>query len=211
MAGFRAGSGAAGRKLRAWPGSLRGRGRADPSQSRDGRRGEPGIGAMEAWDERTVRERLRRAGQEHLLRFYADLAPEPRAALLAELGPLEPDALREHCRRAAAAHGRPSGPGPDLAARLQPLPPERLGSATRCHPDTRRRWEEEGRLLEEAASPCAGSRPASGPNSPQGPAEQLDLRDQMRGRVWWRCGGPQGHLQPGDGERGLRPCFLPLG
>ncbi|XP_049637589.1 UDP-N-acetylhexosamine pyrophosphorylase-like protein 1 [Suncus etruscus] len=99
---------------------------------------------MEAWDERAVRERLRCAGQEHLLRFCADLAPGPRAALLAELGPLEPDVLREHCRRAAAAHGRPSGPGPDLAARLQPLPPDRLGSATRCHPDTRRRWEEEG-------------------------------------------------------------------
>ncbi|XP_037350055.1 UDP-N-acetylhexosamine pyrophosphorylase-like protein 1 [Talpa occidentalis] len=94
--------------------------------------------------ERDVRARLRRAGQEHLLRFCAELAPGPRAALLAELGPLEPDALREHCRRAAEACARPPGPPPDLAARLRPLPPERVGSASRGDPETRRLWEEEG-------------------------------------------------------------------
>ena len=53
--------------------------------------------------ERDVRAQLQRAGQDHLLRFYADLAPEARAALLAELASLEADALREHCQRAAAA------------------------------------------------------------------------------------------------------------
>lgn len=94
--------------------------------------------------ERAVRARLQRAGQEHLLRFCAELEPGPRAALLAELAPLEPEALREHCLRAAAAWARPPGPPPDLAARLRPLPPERLGSAVRSDPDTRRRWEEEG-------------------------------------------------------------------
>ncbi|XP_020037503.2 UDP-N-acetylhexosamine pyrophosphorylase-like protein 1 [Castor canadensis] len=91
-----------------------------------------------------VRARLQRAGQEHLLRFWDELAPESRAALLAELAPLEPDALREHCQRAATACARPLGPLPDLAARLRPLPPERLGSASRSDPETRRRWEEEG-------------------------------------------------------------------
>lgn len=92
-----------------------------------------------------MRARLQRAGQEHLLRFWDELAPESRAALLAELAPLEPDALREHCQRAATACARPLGPLPDLAARLRPLPPERLGSASRSDPETRRRWEEEGR------------------------------------------------------------------
>uniref|UniRef100_A0A8C0RD06 UDP-N-acetylglucosamine pyrophosphorylase 1 like 1 n=1 Tax=Canis lupus familiaris TaxID=9615 RepID=A0A8C0RD06_CANLF len=94
--------------------------------------------------ERAVRARLQRAGQEHLLRFCAELAPGPRAALLAELGALEPEALREHCRRAAAACAHPPGPPPDLAARLRPLPPECVGSASRCDPETRLLWEEEG-------------------------------------------------------------------
>ncbi|XP_072634923.1 UDP-N-acetylhexosamine pyrophosphorylase-like protein 1 [Canis lupus baileyi] len=94
--------------------------------------------------ERAVRARLQRAGQEHLLRFCAELAPGPRAALLAELGALEPEALREHCRRAAAACAHPPGSPPDLAARLRPLPPECVGSASRCDPETRLLWEEEG-------------------------------------------------------------------
>ncbi|XP_037706817.1 UDP-N-acetylhexosamine pyrophosphorylase-like protein 1 isoform X2 [Choloepus didactylus] len=94
--------------------------------------------------ERAVRGRLQRAGQEHLLRFCAELAPGPRAALLAELAELEPDALREHCRRAAAASARAPGPPPFPAARLRPLPPECVGSASRADPETRRRWEDEG-------------------------------------------------------------------
>ncbi|XP_027950461.1 UDP-N-acetylhexosamine pyrophosphorylase-like protein 1 isoform X3 [Eumetopias jubatus] len=94
--------------------------------------------------EREVRARLQRAGQEHLLRFCAELAPGPRAALLAELGALQPEALSEHCRRAAAACAHPPGPPPDLAARLRPLPPECVGSAARCDPEMRRLWEEEG-------------------------------------------------------------------
>lgn len=95
--------------------------------------------------ERDVRAQLQRAGQEHLLRFCADLAPEARARLLAELASLEADALREHCQRASAAGALASGPLPDLAARLQPLPPECVGSAIRCDQQTRLRWEEEGR------------------------------------------------------------------
>lgn len=94
--------------------------------------------------EQDVRAQLQRAGQDHLLRFWADLAPESRAALLAELASLEPDALREHCQRASAACAQVPGPLPDLEARLQPLPPELVGSAIRCDLETRLRWEEEG-------------------------------------------------------------------
>lgn len=131
----------AGRGGAAWPrppGSrdARGTARVTSARAADG-------GAMAA--ERDVRARLRRAGQEHLLRFCAELAPGPRAALLAELRALEPGALREHCRRAAAACARPPGPEPGLEARLRPLPPERVGSASRCDPETRRLWEQEGR------------------------------------------------------------------
>ncbi|XP_054440738.1 UDP-N-acetylhexosamine pyrophosphorylase-like protein 1 [Pteronotus mesoamericanus] len=94
--------------------------------------------------EQDVRARLQRAGQEHLLRFCAELAPGPRAALLAQLESLEPEALREHCQRAAAACAQPPGPPPDLAARLRPLPPERVGSVSRSDAERRRLWEEEG-------------------------------------------------------------------
>lgn len=95
--------------------------------------------------EQDVRARLQRAGQEHLLRFCTELAPGPRAALLAQLESLEPEALREHCERAAAACARPPEPPHDVAARLSPLPPERVGSASQSDPKTRRLWEEEGR------------------------------------------------------------------
>ena len=106
-----------------------------------------GSGGDDMASELDVRARLQRAGQEHLLRFCAELAPGPRAALLAQLEPLEPEALREHCRRAAAACARPPAPAPDLAARLRPLPPERVGSASGVAPQTRRLWEEEGRRV----------------------------------------------------------------
>lgn len=125
--------------------------------------------------ERDVRARLQRAGQEHLLRFCAELAPGPRAALLAELEPLEPEALREHCRNAAAACARPPGPPPGLATRLRPLPPERVGSASRSDPETRRLWEEEGRWGRGPGrgAPLAGRKGA------------LTIeRVQRRGRAW---------------------------
>lgn len=144
-------------------------GSAPPAESRDaGPRARvtsasAADGGGDMASELDVRARLQRAGQEHLLRFCAELAPGPRAALLAQLELLEPEALREHCRRAAAACARPPAPAPDLAARLRPLPPERVGSASGVAPQTRRLWEEEGRRgggpgggrasLRKAASP----------------------------------------------------------
>lgn len=114
--------------------------------------------------EQDVRARLQRAGQEHLLRFWAELAPESRAALLAELALLEPEALREHCRRAAEACARPHGPLPGLAERLRPLPAERVGRASRSDPETRRRWEEEGRRGGRPWGPAGASAHGGGGN-----------------------------------------------
>lgn len=119
--------------------------------------------------EQDVRARLQRAGQEHLLRFCAELAPGPRAALLAELARLEPEALREHCRRAALACARSPGRPPGLAERLRPLPPARVGSAIRGDPEALRLWEEEGRRGE---SPGRGA-PLGGR---KGPSHQGGLR-----------------------------------
>lgn len=94
--------------------------------------------------EADVRARLQRAGQSHLLRFWAELDPGPRAALLAELALLDPDTLREHCASAAEACARAPGPTPGLAERLRPLSSKSVGSVCRDDPETRRRWEEEG-------------------------------------------------------------------
>lgn len=125
--------------------------------------------------EQDVRAQLQRAGQDHLLRFWADLAPESRAALLAELASLKPDALREHCQRASAACAQVPGPLPDLEARLQPLPPELVGSAIRCDLETRLRWEEEGRQRRTGRG--------LGRRCPSCPEE---LEECLRGRGGWR-------------------------
>lgn len=151
-------------------------GSSPPAGSRDARRSArvTSTRAADSGDmasERDVRARLQRAGQEHLLRFCAELAPGPRAALLAELGALEPEALREHCRRAAAACAHPPGPPPDLAARLRPLPPECVGSASRCDPEMRRLWEEEGRRGGAGVPGGAGLAGGGGPAPSGGTGE----------------------------------------
>ncbi|NXX80281.1 UAP1L protein, partial [Urocolius indicus] len=86
-----------------------------------------------------VRERLERSGQGHLLRFWDELSPAQRQALLAAL----PPGLAEHCRTALSA-ARPQEPPPRRAARMEPLPARLLGSARRSDPAALQRWEKEG-------------------------------------------------------------------
>ncbi|KAM3825467.1 UDP-N-acetylhexosamine pyrophosphorylase-like protein 1 isoform 1-T1 [Vipera latastei] len=89
--------------------------------------------------EEELRGRLERAGQRHLLRFWAELGPGPREALLA------PEELAEHCRRAAQARARQERPGPErLDGRMEPLPPEALGGVRNGDPAALQRWEQEG-------------------------------------------------------------------
>ncbi|XP_058015182.1 UDP-N-acetylhexosamine pyrophosphorylase-like protein 1 isoform X2 [Ahaetulla prasina] len=95
--------------------------------------------------EEELRGRLECAGQPHLLRFWAELGPAQREALLGPLALLEPEALAEHCRRAAQACARERRPCPEkLEGRIQPLPPEVLGSVGSGDLEALRRWEEEG-------------------------------------------------------------------
>lgn len=86
-----------------------------------------------------VRARLERAGQGHLLRFWAELDPAQRAELLAAL----PSGLGEHCRLAAACARQRENPE-RLDGRVEPLPAALLGSARHCGPAALRRWEDEG-------------------------------------------------------------------
>ena len=76
-----------------------------------------------------VRARLERAGQGHLLRFWAELDPAQCAELLAAL----PPGLGEHCRLAAAC-ARPRERLERLDGRVEPLPAAVLGSVRHCGP-----------------------------------------------------------------------------
>ncbi|XP_028910234.1 UDP-N-acetylhexosamine pyrophosphorylase-like protein 1 isoform X2 [Ornithorhynchus anatinus] len=89
---------------------------------------------------------LRACGQDQLLHFWAELSPGQRGALLRDLAPLQPGLLREHCRDARRAWARLRDPPgrPPLDGRMQPVPPDFLGSVRRAGPDTLRAWEREG-------------------------------------------------------------------
>ncbi|NXX49780.1 UAP1L protein, partial [Tricholaema leucomelas] len=93
-------------------------------------------------EEEEVRARLARCGQSHLLRFWAELGPAQRGALLAAV----PPGLGEHCRLAAAAGARAcqSRPPERLDGRMEPLPARVLGSVRRSGPAALERWEAEG-------------------------------------------------------------------
>ncbi|KAG8141928.1 hypothetical protein E2320_006584 [Naja naja] len=95
--------------------------------------------------EEAMRGRLERAGQPHLLRFWAELGPAQREALLGPLALLEPEDLAEHCRQAAQACARQRRPCREkLDGRMEPLPPEVVGSVGSGDPAALERWEEEG-------------------------------------------------------------------
>ncbi|KAM4663154.1 UDP-N-acetylhexosamine pyrophosphorylase-like protein 1 [Discoglossus pictus] len=95
--------------------------------------------------EAAARRRLEEAGQEQLLRFWDELGPAEREALLQELLPLEPGELREHCERAQDEYTRErEGRLERLDRRMRPVPREDLGSVRRSEPGELQRWQEEG-------------------------------------------------------------------
>lgn len=117
---------------------------------------------------------LERCGQDHLLRFWAELDTAQRGALLAAL----PPGLGEHCRQAAAAGARQRGPHERLDGRMEPLPPELLGSARRSGPAALQRWEAEGERDARPPVPSVRGLPGSG----------AGVRHQPRPAQPQRCG-----------------------
>nr|XP_033817996.1 UDP-N-acetylhexosamine pyrophosphorylase-like protein 1 [Geotrypetes seraphini] len=91
-----------------------------------------------------IRRRLQAAGQPHLLRFWDELGAAQRASLLGELAGLDAELLKEHCRSAAEAYVWETSAPQRLDQRLQPVPPEFLGSVRRSDRETLAQWEEEG-------------------------------------------------------------------
>ncbi|XP_030642761.1 UDP-N-acetylhexosamine pyrophosphorylase-like protein 1 [Chanos chanos] len=93
-----------------------------------------------------VASRLESAGQSHILQFWSTLSAEEKDTFLADLSQIDPDDLREHCRGAAEAASRHSSPEDLLDERMQPVPPEFIGSVRTSQPDTLKEWEDEGFL-----------------------------------------------------------------
>ncbi|XP_036385247.1 UDP-N-acetylhexosamine pyrophosphorylase-like protein 1 [Megalops cyprinoides] len=93
-----------------------------------------------------ARARLELAGQSHLLQFWSELDQEERSRFLAELSQLDPEEVRDHCRGAVEAASGHSGPQDRLDQRMEPVPPEFIGSVKRSDQSTLNDWENEGFL-----------------------------------------------------------------
>ncbi|XP_068190503.1 UDP-N-acetylhexosamine pyrophosphorylase-like protein 1 [Antennarius striatus] len=86
---------------------------------------------------------LERAGQAHVLRFWPELGAEQRDRLLLELSQVDLGGLRAHCEGAAQAAAAPPR---SLDRRLEPVPPDSIGSTKTGDGRTLAGWREEGQL-----------------------------------------------------------------
>lgn len=93
-----------------------------------------------------AKAKLEAAGQTHVLQFWDELSAEERGTFLEEISQLQPDELVEHCREAAASASRHSSADGRLDARMQPVPPEFIGSVRKSDRETLQKWENEGLL-----------------------------------------------------------------
>lgn len=91
-----------------------------------------------------TKSRLEAAGQGHILQFWSELSSEERNSFLTELSQLEPEELREHCRRAAESANNQSTSQDLLDQRMEPVPPEFIGSVRKTDQKTLIAWEDEG-------------------------------------------------------------------
>lgn len=90
-----------------------------------------------------VKQRLKEAGQIHILQFWSELNEEERKSFLQELSHLDLSGLKEHCEGAArAAASQPSS----LDEHMEPVPPEFIGSVRKSDKNSLAQWESEGLL-----------------------------------------------------------------
>ncbi|XP_062411175.1 UDP-N-acetylhexosamine pyrophosphorylase-like protein 1 isoform X1 [Sardina pilchardus] len=93
-----------------------------------------------------TKSRLETAGQAHILQFWSELSFDERHAFLTELSQLEPEELKEHCRRAADCANSQSTSQDRLDQRMEPVPPEFIGSVRKTDEKSLIAWEDEGFL-----------------------------------------------------------------
>uniref|UniRef100_A0A671TAD1 Uncharacterized protein n=1 Tax=Sinocyclocheilus anshuiensis TaxID=1608454 RepID=A0A671TAD1_9TELE len=91
-----------------------------------------------------AKARLETAGQSHVLQFWSELSAEESSALLEEISLLKPEELLEHCRAAVEAASRHSSADGRLDARMEPVPPEFIGSVRKSDEERLKMWGDEG-------------------------------------------------------------------
>lgn len=89
-----------------------------------------------------LKQRLSRAGQEHLLQFWTELSEAQQRDLYTELQAMDFEELNSFFHKAIGEFDR-SSHQEKVDARMEPVPRQVLGSATRDQ-DQLQAWESEG-------------------------------------------------------------------
>lgn len=121
-------------------------------------------------------QRLAAAGQGHVLRFWPELGGAARRALAAELHDMDVAEINRFFRRARGVGG--GGTMAGLDARMEPVPRDVLGSASRDR-ELLPRWESRGR--------CGGRRGRLGPGP--APARRVPHVCSLPSQGWRRSRG----------------------
>ncbi|OCT66956.1 UDP-N-acetylhexosamine pyrophosphorylase-like protein 1 [Xenopus laevis] len=90
------------------------------------------------------RQRAEDSGQWQLFRFWDELSPVEKEALLDQLEMLEPRELKEHCLRAQEAYVRDISAPQRLDDTMQPVPSLLLGSVRHSSTGELDSWERQG-------------------------------------------------------------------
>lgn len=148
-------------------------------------------------------QRLAAGGQGHVLRFWPELGGAARRALAAELRDMDVAEINRFFRR---ARGDGGGTAAGLDARMEPVPRDVLGSASRDR-GLLPRWESRGRCGGDGGGARSG--PARCGAGAAGPTPVCSPRAQgwrrSRGAVWPRCCWPAGRA-PASASPTLRAC-----